>query len=96
MDPAGPCPGHLRSLNPGYEELGHAKIVHRLYRTLTVYLDSQQKWKEFESAKHGLSHLLCYISASMGFAEKALLGNLERALVVFALSLEQCIYVLGK
>ena len=79
LDPAGPSPGHFRPVSPSFSQPGYAKMVHSLFETLTLDLDSQQKWKEFELAEHGL-RLLCYISTSMGSAPEAL-RNQERDLV---------------
>ncbi|KAL3142065.1 hypothetical protein ABBQ32_004693 [Trebouxia sp. C0010 RCD-2024] len=36
-----------------------------------MYLDSQQKWKEFEVAEHGLHNLLRHLVASMHSTAKA-------------------------
>lgn len=40
-----------------------------------MYLDSQQKWKEFEVAEHGLHNLLRHLVASMHSTAKVRLDE---------------------
>ena len=68
----GPALGSL-VLIPGLMLLKHAQMLCTFIRTLTLYLDTQQKWKAFESAEHGLHYLLGHTSASMRSAAAALL-----------------------
>ena len=60
-------------LLPAVFRLDYGGLLHTLVRTATRYLDSQQKWKEFESAEHGLHDLLRHLAASMHSTAKLLL-----------------------
>lgn len=68
----------------GLAALDYTQTLCVLIRTLTLYLDTQQKWKDFKSGQHGLPHFLCRLSASLSTAAELLLDADEQQTVVLA------------
>lgn len=58
---------------PGLLRLQHEGMLYTLICTITLYLDSQQKWREF--VQHGLQCLLRCLCANMQLAAKAFLDE---------------------
>lgn len=69
--PAGPDLGRFIYLIPCVTGLGNAQMISSLICTLTVYLDTQEKWKEFGSAQHGLLPFLTHVVESVRSAALA-------------------------
>lgn len=59
-------------LIPGVFRLDYDGLLNALICTATMYLDSQQKWKQLEFAEHGLCYLLRHLATSMRSAAKVL------------------------
>ena len=95
MEGAGPSPDHFRWLIPGFVGLGYRHMIRFLTHTLTVYLDSPQAWKEFESADHGLCHFLCHLTANMRSAAETLIEKEDRPLIQLAQIVKQYFDVLS-
>lgn len=78
-NPEGP-PSDTTFLFPGVLRLHQEGMLHSLICTITPYLDSQQKWREF--AQHGLQRLLRCLCASMYVAVEAFLEQSDSQIPV--------------
>lgn len=88
-EPAGTKLGQFLLL-PATFSLDHGGLLLTLIRTATRYLDSQQKWTEFEVAEHGLHNLLRHVGACMRSTAKVLLDeeDHEKDIAIAAVEVE--------